>query len=472
MAIIIFSKLKNLSTTPVTTGTNPLKPLFLPLFIFVIALVFIFLKLPIGNIVSLPSEVSPTYQATFDIALQTLKENPKNILLGSGPATFEYQYALHRGIGQNLTNFWYLWFNQGASALLTFLTAFGILGILAILSVIIFFFWQGFISINQPNQHKSAVFLGGFYFLIFWFFYSFNPSSLFIAFLLMGLWQAISVPRKEFSFSQSPQKAFFLMFLCVILIVASVLGLYDISRKYAAALIYSQGLNLVNVKEPKLDEGIIKINKVVALDRKDIYFRNLSQAFLLKINEVLNNQELSQEQKQKLLQQVVSNAEISASAAVQINPKNSQNLLQLGNVYENLASVNVTGAEELALLNYQKAQELDPQNPQIPLNIGRVYKSTAEIIQIQIALLEQAEKKDEEAINKLKESADKNLELALAEFKKSAELKSNFSAAYYLTAQVYEIQGKTAEALQNYQIVLQLEPENKEIQKKVEELSK
>ncbi len=57
-------------------------------------------------------------------------------------------------------------------------------------------------------------------------------------------------------------------------------------------------------------------------------------------------------------------------------------------------------------------------------------------------------------------------------FKKSAELKSNFSAAYYLTAQVYEIQGKTAEALQNYQIVLQLEPGNEEIQKKVEELSK
>ena len=475
MAIIIFSKLKNLSITSVATGANPLKPLFLPLFIFALALVFIFLKLPTANIVNLPSEISPTYPATFDIAKKTLGEGPKNLILGSGPATFGYQYSLHRGIGSNLTDFWQIRFNQGAAALPTFLATFGILGILAILLIIAIFLYQGLKKIYRGPTSIGAglgVFVGGFYYLICWFLYPINLSLLFTIFLMLGLWVVLTGEKKEFLFTKSPQKAFTIMLLGVFLIAGSIFGLYTVSQKYAAAVIYDQGLNLINATEPKLDEGIIAINKAATLDPKDFYFSNLSQAFLFKINKVLNNQELSQEQKQAELQKQVSNAEMSATAAVQINPKNSQNWLQLGNVYENLALVNVTGAGELTLLNYQKAAELDPKNPQIPLNIGRVYKSTAEMIQIQIALLEQAEKKDEEAINKLKESYDKNLELALAEFKKSAELKSNFSAAYYLTAQVYEAQGKTAEALQNYQIVLQLEPENEVIQKKVEELNK
>ena len=475
MAIIIFSKLKNLSIASVATGANPLKPLFLPLFIFALALVFIFLKLPIGNIVSLPSEISPTFKATLDIATKSLAESPKNLILGSGPATFGYQYSLHRGIGPNLTDFWQLRFNQGAAALPTFLATFGILGILAILLTIAIFLYQGLKKMYKGPASIGAelgVFAGGFYYLICWFLYPINLSLLFTIFLMLGLWVVLTGEKKKFLFTQSPQKAFTIMLLGVFLIAGSIFGLYTVSQKYAAAVIYNQGLNLINAAEPKLDEGIIAINKAVTLDLKDSYLRNLSQAFLFKINEVLNNQELSQEQGQAEFQKQVSNAELSATAAVQINPRNSQNWLQLGNVYENLALFNVEGTRELALLDYQKASELDPQNPLLPFNLGRTYKSTAERIQIQIALLEQAQKKDEEAINKLQESYDKNLELALAEFKKSNELKSNFSVAYYLTAQVYEIQGKTAEALQNYQIVLQLEPDNKEIQKKVEELSK
>jgi tetratricopeptide (TPR) repeat protein len=49
-------------------------------------------------------------------------------------------------------------------------------------------------------------------------------------------------------------------------------------------------------------------------------------------------------------------------------------------------------------------------------------------------------------------------------------LKANFSAAYYLAAQTYELIGDREEALENYIVVLQLQPDNEEVQKKVEEL--
>jgi len=473
LGIIIFSKLKNISRNqpssaeisgPAEQG-NPLKPLLLPLFIFILALVFIFLKLPIGNVVNLPVEISPTHKATIDIAIKTLKEGPKNFILGSGPATFGYQYSLHRGTGPNLTDFWQVRFDQGATAFLTFLTTLGVLGSLAVLLMIFVFLWQG-------PKTQLTVFVGGVYYLVCGFFYPINLSLLFVVFLILGLFESITGEKKEFLFTQSPQKAFFIMLIGVFLIVGSILGLYNVSRKYAGALAYAEGLSLINAQTPKLNEGIQEINKAATLDAKDVYFRDLSQAFLLKIQELLNNQELPQAEKQKTLQQIVSNAELSAKAACQVNPKNSLNWLQLGSIYENLASINIEGAADLSLLNYQKAGELDPKNPLTPLNIGRVYKSMAEIIQIQIALLEQAEKKDEEAISKLQESYDKNLELAIGEFQKSTDLKNNFSAAYYLMAQTYEAQNRIDLALENYQIVLQLEPGNEEMVKKIEELSK
>jgi len=237
-------------------------------------------------------------------------------------------------------------------------------------------------------------------------------------------------------FTKTPQKAFLIMLVGTILIVASIIGIYTISQKYLAAINYAQGLELVNAEEPKIDEGIIKINKAAQLDPKDVYFRNLSQVFLLQINAVLNNQEFTQEQKQTLFQQIVSNAEISATAATQVNSANSQNWLQLGSIYENLASVNVEGAGDLAILNYQKAQILDPQNPLIPFNLGRVYKGNTDRIKISIALLEQAEKKDEETIKKLQDSVDKNLTLARQYLQKSIELKADFQPALDLLKQL------------------------------------
>jgi len=455
MAIIIFNKLKKLSTAVSSKQANPLKPLFLPLCIFVLALIFIFLKVPTGNLINVPAEISPTYQATFDISTNTLQEGTKSMIFGSGPSTFGYQYNLYQIGGLNSTNFWQLRFNQGTAVLPTLLTTSGISGILALLFLIIIFFFQGlkFLRVGEVKPSQLAALIGSAYFLISWFLYPANSCLMFAAFLMLGLFTVSSPRTKEFLFTKSPQKAFMIMLLGVFMIAGSVFGLYTVSQKYAGEVIFNQGLSLINNDEPKLDEGIVKIYKAIELDPKDSYFRNLSQAFLFKMGKVANNQELEQEQKQVLFQQAVSNAEASINQAITLNPKNSQNWLQSGNIYENFASFGIEGTGEMAVSNYQKARELDPQNPQIPLFIGRTYKSTAE------------RNEDEEVKNQ-------NLDSALEQFQKSIELKNNFSGAYYLTAQVYELKEDKEKALENYQIVLQLEPENEEIQKKIEELSK
>jgi len=489
---IIWSKLRFISGSQLS-----LTKIILPLIILVVSLIFIFIRIPTGNIVELPAEISLTHKATFDIAKKTLFEGPKNFILGSGPATFGYDYDLYRSIGPNLTDFWQVRFNQGAAFLPTLLATSGILGVLAVLLMLVIFFYQGFkdlISVNQPHQHESvintALFVAGFYFLISWFFYPINLSLAFATFLILGLFTAQGSAAKSAErtlkqkksalnrhidqryISGSPQKAFFIMLVGILLIAGVVVTLFTISQKYRGALAFAEGLSLINLPEPKLDEAIINLSKAVTLDKKDVYFRNLSQLFLFKINEVLAGEELSGEEKQKLLQQLVSEAQISAVSAVQINPANSQNWVQQGNVYENFMLVNIEGTGDLAVLAYKKAGELAPQNPQIPFNLGRIYKIIAERIQVQIALLSQAQEKDDEAIKKFEENRDKIFESALGEFKKSIQLKNDFTPAYYLMAQIYETQGNKELALQNYQIVLFLEPGNEEIQKKIEELKK
>lgn len=419
------------------------RKLTLPLFVLVLALIFIVIKMPTGQLLTLPVEISPTHRASLDIATKTLQESPKNLILGSGPASFSYQYGLYRGIGPNLTNFWQARFDQGASAALTFLTNAGILGIFAVFLIIATFLFQAFKVIykNQAvgDENAVAVFIGGFYYLIAWFLYPSNLSLAFALFLMLGLWAALAAKKKEFSFSQSPQKAFLIMLSGTILIVVSIVGIYSVSRKYLAAINFTQGLNLVNAKEPKLDEGIKMIDKAIQLDARDVYLRNLSQAILFKINAVLNDQGLPLEQKQSLFQTLVSGAQSSADNAALLNPRNSQNWAQLGNIYENLVLFNAQGAGDLAISSYQKAVELDPQDPQLYLSFGEAYKTIAETAKLQISILQAAEKPDKEAIKKLEEASEKNLDLARQSVQKSIELKNDFQPALDFKKEMEEL---------------------------------
>lgn len=450
MIIILWIKLKSLGHKK----EIGLRDYILPVVVFAIALIFIFIKIPLSNILDLPSEITLTHKAGFDISKKTLGEGAKNFVFGSGPATFVYDYPLHRSVNINLTNFWQLRFDQGPSALITLLATSGILGILAVLFLIGVFIYFGLknISANQPTSAKISVLVGGAYFLIMWIFYSIDFSLMFAGFLMLGLWMASLDKKREISLVNPPQKAFFSMLGAIILIVVLVAGFYIYIQKYDGALKFAKGLDLLNAEQPDLDKGIVNIGRACNLAKtNDNYFRNLSQALLFKITETLNNQNLSQEKRQAELQGYVSNIELSVQKTIQINPKNSLNWMQAGNIYENLIFL-VGGADQLAVFNYKEAEKLDPQNPQIPFNIGRAYKTIAQRIQ------------DEDGRKQA-------LELAIDNLQKSIKLKYNFTPTYYLLGQVYEMKEDKELAIKSYQIVLQLEPGNEEVINKIKELT-
>ncbi len=465
-------------------SSKELKKFILPLGFLVFSLVFVLVRPSLSGLLAAPPEISPTVSMTLEIAIRTLKESLKNLFFGTGLATWEYQFSLYRPLGLNLTDFWQVRFNQGSGTLATLLATSGVLGVLAFLAIIVLFLYQGMKMVfGKEKEKKSAngeeasvdlkevkvvLFSVGLYLLFLFFFYPLNLSLGMAAFVILGLWTSIFYQKEtSFSFTKSPQKAFFVMLVGVGLVAGSVVCLFKVGQKYKAALAYSEGISLINNQEPKLDKGIEKINQAVLLDKKDIYFRNLAQALLLKTNEILDDQNLAQEKKQEKVQQLIVGMETAAGTATSLNPKSSENWLQEGNIYDNLVLLGVSGADELTISYYQKAGELDPQNPLIPFFLGRLHKRLAEK-----DIADSASQQEESAKKQLEEKANQNFALALENLDKSVKLKLNFSSAYYFLAQTYEEKGEKEKALANYQIVLQLEPGNEEVTKKVEELGK
>jgi len=256
MTIVVFVLLKNINKTRI---------FILPLAVLIIALILIFIQSPIKGMINMPFEVNLTYKASLNIAQGTISESTKNFILGSGPATFAYDYDLYRSVNPNMTDFWNTRLSQGTAALLTLLATIGVWGILAVLFVIFAFGFQGFKILNKLQSDSKVelaqmvALVGGFYFLISWFFHSINFSLFFVGFLILGLFTAKR--KSEILFTKSPQKTFFIMLICVFLIVGSVVGIYKIGQKYAGALAFAKGLDLVNAQEPDLDQGIIKQNQ-------------------------------------------------------------------------------------------------------------------------------------------------------------------------------------------------------------------
>lgn len=477
MIIVVLGKLYNINSF---NKQNILKVFWMPLLVILISLFFIFVKIPISNRLNIYPNVSLNHRLTLDIVTKSLSSSPKNFILGTGPATFGYQYDLYRTTGPNITNYWNVHFKQGSTSFLTILSTTGVLGALAILLFIVMFFSQGFKFLTISKDYggdidrenifrlRVASFAGAFYVFFLGFFYSLNLSLYFFAFLMLALWLATTSHRKEIYLYRTPQKTFFVMFLGVFLLAAAVIGAYKVVQKYVAAVDYARGLKYYNQKS-KLSDAIDNVNRAASIDRNDDYFRTLSQLYLVRINNILDDPKISQKNKETQIKNDVMAAITSALVATKIDPNNSLNWIQTGNVYKDIILLS-SEAEELAVKNYQKAISLDPQNPQIPLDIGKVYIIKASIDKGNIVAPRTKGKGNN--VKRLYNSYSQDLNLSIQNFKKAIDLKPNFELAYYFIAQAYELQEKPRLALKNYKKALLLKPGDKQIRAKIRSLEK
>ncbi|MFA5643781.1 MAG: hypothetical protein WC949_04440 [Candidatus Paceibacterota bacterium] len=316
----------------------------------------------------------PSQPLSYSIASQTLSENFKNLMVGSGLATFPYQFSLHNDGAFNQTQLSGYIFDQGPFGLLTLLTETGVLGVAAILILIGLFFWQGFkfLSSNDEDDRSGLIsFIPGFYFMLLFFFYPINLGLVALAFWFLGIFAAVE-KQKEVVFSQTaPAKRLALIGVLLVAAMGIVLSLYVTVQQHRAEIVYQQAMAKDN-----LDEAIKKVQEAAQIWQSDDYYVALSNLYVMKIQKVQSEIKDATaplpEDQQALLKDAATQSLAAANYACKLNEKRSDNWQNLAAVY--MGPVAFQDADKLAIENYGKALNLYPQNLNAVLGLANVYR--------------------------------------------------------------------------------------------------
>lgn len=402
-----------------------------------------------------PLEVSPSFAGSLGVVRDTLKAQP---WFGSGLNTFSYDWAQHRSLALNQTIFWPVRFGQGASAFLTGLAETGYLGTLVMIGFLGLMVWQG-----ARVRRTSALWPGIIFLIAAWFFYPFNLTLWFLLFVGAGL-LVVGQKRKHawrvIDFRHPPQKASVFSLVITLVLVAALFGIYFAGQDYWARVWFTRG-----VAAQDLDESINKISRAVWLDRNEaLYLRGLSQAFLDKINQFIQQGGSADQNQFSVL---VSQAVNSARRATLVEPNNSLNWVQQGRVYEALIPY-AGGAFNFARDAYTRALRLDPMNPGLPVAQARVKLLQAGQLGNQISILRQAPGQDtrqqtidnRRKIEDLRKEQESLIGQALDDLGTSLRLKPDYAPAHFLMVQIYDLQGKIDEAIRSAANLVIIKPQD------------
>lgn len=407
--------------------------IFLSMVILILAIFFYFFPSSLLNFPSLPPEISLSLPAEIYIIKNAFSDNLKNLFFGTGPGTFVFDYSLYRSPDLNRTVFWGTRFFNGYSLFLDWLLTKGILGGIAL----IFLYFLILISIFKQikNLQKKDDFyeikLGiscGLLGLIFVsFLYPFNFSLNFLFWLFLGSFLFFNNNLIKINLS-SPSQLILMNSIFIIVVILVFGAIFIQGQRYLADINYMKGLKAF--ESGSLNEAIDFLQKATNFNPSlDIYWRDLSQLYLTKANNISQDQNLTTEEKLKLVNLAIVNGGEAINKAVKLGPNNVANWNVRGFFYRNL--IGIQNAEEVALSSYQKAIQLEPNSPYAYGEKARVYILLAQNF---------AQRGD-------KEHQKENLNLALENLNKAIQLKLDYAIAHYLLAVCYDQLGAIDQAI-------------------------
>ncbi len=370
-------------------------------------------------------EVRPSLVATWDVAKQTLKENP---FLGSGPNTFLYDWLKFKPLDVNNTIFWNTRFLFGIAQLPSMLATSGIIGGLALLAFLVILVSYAIkVFPSSPFQNDilhpllMVSFLGSLYLWIFTLIYSPGFLIFALAFLNTGLLvgmlvRADKIKIKILSFLENPKIGFVAVLLIAVFLLGSITSFYILFQKVRAAYFYDKAITIFN-SQGNIGETETNLTMAIQLDRQDEYLRSLAEINLLRIQQILSRTDLAAGEARNLFQTALSSAISNAQGATSFNPKDPLNWMELGRIYEAFIPLKIGGADAMAVTSYSKAAEVSPFDP-TPL----FYKARTEM-----------------QVQKLAE--------AKAPLEQALKLKQDFAPAIYLLSQIEVAQGNLKDAI-------------------------
>lgn len=430
--------------------------LVLPMFFLAVALLFAFFKFQIPGVPDRSIDVYLNNKASFDIATQSLKQSP---LIGSGPGTFSYIFSRFKDIGFNQSIFWNLNFDWASSRVLTLLASLGVLGGLVSLALILFLIYHGirfFFSktVQELEGEEFSVILGIGLFASFltatvgFFLYRSSLSLDFVYFLLIACFVSLFSPfKKEIILKPSSLTTLGITFAFTLIFIFGLGVIILEGQRYFSAMSYLEGIKswqqrteaeTLEELQDKTNQTLVNLRKAIDLSPGvDLYWREISQVYIQSINEVAARTDLSQPEVFQLVQGYISSSVNAVRSATDVNPNNVANWSVRGDVYQSLIGL-VGGTKDWAVDAYNKTLELEPTNPIYPTQAG---------ISILVYLGQEDAENEEELLEEAREF-----------FEKAIELKSDYAAAYFQLAMVYQLQGKEEEMVEQLEKTKSIAP--------------
>jgi tetratricopeptide (TPR) repeat protein len=429
--LVVFQSLNN--------GKFALSRFLLPMTVIVLGVFLMVVNFNLSAVKSnLPVEVAPSFALSTQIAKSALKQN---LVTGYGPDAFSVAFDKFGASQLSDSTLSSAKFFSATSAAFTSVTEGGLLAILAIL----FMLWsiiQGVIyyarnkqAIARPGSENLWATLAaiGAAFLL----YPFGITLVFLAYLVLAL-IGVSVwsgARRDFDVEDNVKLslASSLGFIAGLILV--LVGLYFGASAYVADASYAKALADTDINKAASD----LVTAVNWNGHSDTYYRTASQAALgLLSQELKKPADKSDTQRQTRVQNYMSSAVNLAKTATTLEPKESANWDNLGNVYQNLLGL-VDGVDGLAESAFKQAAALRPGDATFYNEIGNLYLAKAQIAHQLAAGNANAAQ--------LNQTAVESLGFAETNFKKAVELSNNFGLAIYNLGVVYDQEGKLPEAI-------------------------
>jgi len=382
-------------------------------------------------------EARPNLATTFDIASHTLKTSP---LFGAGPNQFVYEWQKYRPAVVNMSAFWNVDFNFGIGVILSSLVSLGLLGGLAWVLFLGFFVLLGMKTLRRPREDiytyylSVTAFVAALYLWIMAILYTVSVVPFVLAFIMTGVFVASLVVggvvrERIFSFDSEPSTRFITLLASIVLVVGLAAVLVFTGMRIVAATYFNNALITYNTSGD-LAGAELKVRKAIALSGQDVYYRGLSEIALVNLNRVasLVTPQTPPEQVRNQLQLLLGGAIASAQSARDANSADYQNWMSLARTYESVVPLKIAGAYENAKASYDEAVKRNPTSPLVRLSIARL-----------------------DTMNGDNSGAKTEIGSALA-------LKSNYTDAIFLLAQIQVAEGNLKDAIASVESAAVISP--------------
>lgn len=419
-----------------------------PLIILIIGLFWSFLSLgPIYNL-TLPIEVSLGRTASFNIAKDAVHSGFKPLVLGTGQGTWQYNFSQFRTQEFNQNSLWQIRFSQANNQLSETWATTGYLGLLSLLSLIIL----GLI-LGIKSRLLLPVLLA--ILAVSWF----SPLSISLWLLFFLLLLAI-VPKSnkgqlKLKLAKTGSKGLATSFILIIGVVLAVLFFGSLAKVYLADYYYLKG----DIQQA------IKYNP-----RQAIYYLALAQESMRDAIEISAQEEVDQ----TALGAKVAIAINSSQRAIELSPNNVALWQARSEIFKQSRRF-TADANQWVISTLNRAIELEPTNPVFYQDLGVAYE-IQENNDLALSNYNQAVELKPNLTTAQYELGrflynQDDIDGAIEHLEQAVIVSPNYANALYSLSLAYEKNDRKDEALILMQRVLELNPENQEVQNRVDKLS-